>query len=138
MPFHPDILILDEWVALIQQDSAQAKQHLIVLKARNKQQGLFADPSLEISIEDYGRAQALLASPDVPQERIAKLVKLGEFTMRPLPDRAGWQALIEEDAAFAHQAYLAIMTKMAMLGVSAPQEIHRSIKAYEDLTKSTA
>ncbi len=42
-----DTHTLNEWIALIQQDSEQAKQHMIWLKARRKQQGLMADPSLD-------------------------------------------------------------------------------------------
>jgi hypothetical protein len=51
---------LNEWAALIRQDPEQAKQHAIRLRAQFKIQGLMADPALQISIEDYDRAQDLL------------------------------------------------------------------------------
>jgi DNA anti-recombination protein RmuC len=47
---------------LIQQNAAQARQLVIALKARNKKQGLFADVSLQMSIEDYERALRLFTT----------------------------------------------------------------------------
>src|SRR5690349_17689482 len=41
LPGSLEVPSFHEWVMLIQQDTAQAKQLLIRVKARNKQQGLF-------------------------------------------------------------------------------------------------
>jgi len=82
----PDVPTFDEWVMLIQQNAVQAHQHVIALKARSKQQGLFADVSLEISIEDYEQAQRLFtaATTDPAQaERIARIARIGRATLGP-------------------------------------------------------
>ncbi len=58
----PETPTLYEWVALIQQDPAQARKLIIAITVRNNIQGLLADPALTISMQDYNEAQRLLAA----------------------------------------------------------------------------
>ncbi len=99
----PDTPTIFEWLALIQQDPAQARKLMITIKARDKIQGLFADPALTISVEEYDEAQRLLAAaagdPAIAR-RAAHMARLGQATMGPSPDRAAWQALIAADPDF--------------------------------------
>ncbi|HEU5101496.1 MAG TPA: hypothetical protein VFU22_20880 [Roseiflexaceae bacterium] len=122
----------------MQQDAAQAKQLLIRLKARNKQQGLFADPSLEISVEDYGRALSLVsaATSDPEQARqVARLARVGQATVGPYPDREDWIGLIKVDPVFARELYDALREKQAMFGLQTPQAILLSMRAYAAVSK---
>jgi len=95
----PDTPTIFEWLALIQQDPAQARKLMITIKARDKIQGLFADPALTISVEEYDEAQRLLAAaagdPAIAR-RAAHMARLGQATMGPSPDRAAWQALRQQ------------------------------------------
>src|SRR5438477_9709150 len=96
----PDVPSFDEWVMLIQQDAVQASQLLIALKAINKKQGLFADPSLELSIEAYERAHRLFAkaATDPEQaERVTRIARIGRATVGPYPAREDWLAMIKDD-----------------------------------------
>ena len=134
MFFHSDTPTFDEWLALIQQDAARAGRLLIAIKARNKQLGLLADPALQMSIEDYQRAQALLAraAQDLAQARqVALAVRIGEALQRPAPDHAVWLALMADDPAFAHALYGALHARLAEFGPHAPQAILDSIAAYD-------
>jgi hypothetical protein len=109
----PDVPSFDEWVMLIQQNAQQASQLVIALKARNKRQGLFADASLEMSIEDYQRAQRLFttAATDPAQaERINRIAHNGRATVGPYPDREDWVMLIKDDPDFAQSLYGALQT----------------------------
>src|SRR5215212_6844550 len=93
----PAVPSFNEWIMLIQENAAQAKQLLILLKARNKKQGLFADASLEMSIEDYERAQRWFAKATTAPEqaqRIAHSARIGRATVGPYPDREDWLTLI--------------------------------------------
>ena len=133
----PDVPSFDEWVMLIQENAAQAKQLLIMLKARNKKQGLLADASLEISIEDYDRAQRLVAAAATNPEqakRIDRIARLGRATSGPLPDREGWITLVKDDPDFARSVYGALRAKRAMFGLQTPQAIVISIAAYTAVT----
>jgi hypothetical protein len=133
----PDVPSFNEWVMLIQQNAAQAKQLLIGLKARNKQQGLLADPSLQISIEDYDRAQSLVtkATTDSAQaERIDRIARLGQATAGPFPDREDWIAMIKDDPDFARSVFMALQGKQGMFGLATPQAIVISIAAYSAVT----
>jgi hypothetical protein len=130
----PDVPSFDEWVMLIQQNAAQASQLVIALKARHKKQGLFADASLELSIEDYDRAQRLFttATTDPAQaERIDYIARLGRATLGPYPDREEWLTRIKDDPSFARAVYVALRTKEAMFGLQTPQAILMSIAAYD-------
>jgi hypothetical protein len=65
----------------MQQDPEHAKQHVIWLRAQIKKLGFMADPALQISIEDYDRAQELLAKAENdPQqaERNAHMAAVGQ------------------------------------------------------------
>lgn len=129
----PDVPSFDEWVMLIQQNAVQARQLMIMLKARNKKQGLFADPSLEISNEDYDRAQRLFttATTDPAQaERITYIARVGRAILGPYPDREDWVTQIKDDPDFARSVYLALRTKEAMFGLQTPQAILMSMAAY--------
>jgi hypothetical protein len=129
----PDVPSFHEWVMLIQQNAAQARQLVIALKARNKKQGLFADVSLEMSIEDYERAQRLFATAatDPAQaEYINDLARIGRATVGPYPDREDWLTLIKDDPDFARSVYGALQTKQGMFGLQTPQAIVMSIAAY--------
>jgi hypothetical protein len=134
----PDVPSFDEWVMLIQQDATQARRLLIALKARNKQQGLFADASLEMSIEDYDRAQRLFTAAMTDPEqakRIAQIARIGRATVGPYPDREDWLTLIKDDPDFAQEVYGALRAKQAMFGLQTPQAIVISIAAYAALSK---
>ncbi len=134
----PDVPWFDEWVMLIQQNAVQASQLLIALKARNKKQGLFADVSLEISIEDYERALRLFttAATDPTQaERITHIARIGRATVGPYPDREDWLTLIKDDPDFAQSVYGALQTKRAMFGLQTPQAILMSIAAYTSVSE---
>ena len=133
----PDVPSFDEWVMLIQQNTAQAKQLLIMLKARNKKQGLLADPSLEISIEDHDRAQRLIAKAAIDPtqaERVNQLARIGRATVGPFPDREDWIAMIKDDPDFARALFNALQAKRAMFGLQTPQAIVLSIAAYTVVT----
>jgi hypothetical protein len=133
----PDVPTFHEWVMHIQQNAAQAKQLLIALKAKNKQQGLFVDPSLQIGIEAYERAQDLFAkaATDPEQaERIARIARIGRATVGPYPDRDDWIALVKDDPDFSRSLYMALRVKEAMFGSQAPYAITLSIAAYEAAT----
>jgi len=123
-----------EWFALIQQDAAEAKRLMIAIKARNKIEGLMADPSSEISVENYERAQALIhaaqGDPDQTQH-VSYLARLGKASLGPYPDRDEWLRLIQEDAQFAKDVCTAIRTKQALFGSRTPQPVLDSIKAYD-------
>jgi hypothetical protein len=129
----PDVPSFDEWVMLIQESAAQACQLVIALKARNKKQGLFADASLQMSIEDYQRALRLFttAATDPAQaEYITRIARIGRATVGPYPDREDWLTLIKDDPDFAQSVYGALQTKQAMFGLQTPQAIVMSIAAY--------
>ena len=131
MRFSTDTPTLAEWIALIQQDSAQAKKHMISLKARNKLQGIMAEPALEISVEDYDRAQRLLAAQDTAtSEKVARLARLGHARLRPYREQVDWLELIGREPVFAREVYDALRARQAMLGLSAPQPLLDSIAAY--------
>ena len=135
----PDVPTFDEWVMLIQQNAAEAKQLLIAFKVRNKQQGLLADASLEISIEDYARAQRLFteATTDPEQaERITRIARIGRASVGPYPDREDWLTLINDDPKFAEEVYGALQAKQAMFGLQTSQPIVMSIAAYVAVTKA--
>jgi hypothetical protein len=134
----PDVPSFHEWVMLMQQNAVQASQLVIALKARNKKQGLFADPSLEISIEDYQRAQRLFtnASTDPAQaEYITHIARIGRATVGPYPDREDWVTLIKDDPDFAREVYGALRTKQGMFGLQTPQAILLSIAAYAAVSR---
>lgn len=133
----PDVPSFDEWVMLIQENATQAKQVLIMLKARNKKQGLLADPSLELSIEDYDLAQSLVtaATTDPAKaEQVTRLARIGRATVGPFPDREDWIAMIKDDPDFAQSVFAALQAKQAMFGLSTPQAIVMSIAAYSAVT----
>jgi hypothetical protein len=122
-----------EWVMLIQQDAAQAYQLLIALKARNKKQGLLADPSLEISIEAYARAQHLFTTATTDPARaeyIRRIARIGRAVLGPYPDHEDWGTLLKDDSSFAQSVYAALQTKRAMFGLQTPQAILVSLAAY--------
>jgi hypothetical protein len=122
-----------EWVMLIEQNPAQAKQLLIAVKARNKQEGLLADPSLEISIEAYERAERLFAKAATDPARaeyITRIARIGRAILGPYPDREDWLKLIDDDPGFAQSVYAALQTKRAMFGLQTPRAIEMSIAAY--------
>jgi hypothetical protein len=128
-----DVPTFDEWVMLIHQNAVQARQLLIALRARNKKQGLFADASLTLSIEDYERAQRLFtaATTDPTQaERIARIARIGRAILGPYPEREDWVALIKDDPDFARSVYTALRTKQEMFDLQTPQAILMSIAAY--------
>ncbi len=128
---------MNEWVALIQHDPAQATKYMIAIKAQNKIQGLLADPSLTISVEKYDEAQRLLAAAaDDPAtaRRAAHMARLGQATMGPSPDRDTWQALIAADPDFAQDVCIALEAKAALLGLHTPQALLRSIATYRALS----
>lgn len=127
---------IHEWALLIQRDPAEAKRQLIALKARNKMQGLLADPSLTISIEAYAEAQqriAAAASDPAEAEKLALMERLGQALRGPYPDRDAWQALLHDDPPFAQKLCLALRERAAMLGLQAPQALLRSIELYDAL-----
>lgn len=131
-----DIPTINEWVVLLQDDPVSAKKLMIAIKARNKMQGLFADPSLTLSLEEYERAQQLLEASRNDPVAAAKLVhatRLGRALLGPSPDRAAWLALLQNDPAFAHSLSLALRTREAMLGPQAPQVLLHSIALYNVL-----
>ncbi len=129
----PDVPSFHEWVMLIQQNAEQASQLVIAIKARNKKQGLFADPSLTMSIEEYEDAQRLFAKattdPDQAQ-RITYIARIGQAILAPYPDRENWLTLIKDDPDFARAVYMALRTKQGMFGLQTPQAILISIAAY--------
>src|SRR4051795_5290172 len=99
----PDVPSFNEWVMLIQENAAQAKQLLIMVKARNKKQGLLADPSLELSIEHYERAQRLVTEAMTDSAKAAQVThfaRIGRATIGPYPDREDWIAMIKDDPDF--------------------------------------
>jgi hypothetical protein len=129
----PEVPSFHEWVLLIQQNAVQANQHVIKLKARNKQQGLFADPSLMISIEEYQDAQRLFAksmTDPAQAEHITRIARIGRAILGPYPDREDWEKLIKDDPDFARSVYMALRTKQGMFGLQTPQAILISIAAY--------
>lgn len=137
----PNVPTFDEWVMLVQQDAAQAKQLLIALKARNKRQGLLADASLELSIEYYERAQRLLAkaaSDPEQADRVSQIARVGRATAGPFPDREDWKALLKDDPAFAQGVYASLRTKRAMFGLQTPQAIMLSLRAYAAASEELA
>ena len=131
-----DIPTINEWVVLLQDDPVSAKKLMIAIKARNKMQGLFADPSLTLSLEEYERAQQLLEASrndPVAAAKLAHATRLGRALLGPYPDRAAWLALLQNDPAFAHSLSLALRTREAMLGPQAPQVLLHSIALYNVL-----
>jgi hypothetical protein len=127
---------LNEWIALIQQEPDQAKQHMIWLKARRKQRGLMADPSLTISIEDYDRAQQLLASATSDPQHLQEIearAKVGRMTLGKLPDREDWRALIDADPDLAEKVCAELELKHAMLMIDTPPALLRSIEGYRTI-----
>jgi hypothetical protein len=130
----PDVPSFHEWVMLIQQNAMQAKQLVIALKARNKQQGLFADPSLEISIEEYADAQRLFTTATTDPalvDSITQIARIGRAILGPYPDREDWVVLIKNDPDFAREVFTGLQAKQAMFGLQTPQAIMTSIAAYE-------
>jgi hypothetical protein len=128
-----DIPTYAEWVALLLEQPEQAQQLLTALRLRERKQGPMADPALIISMEDHGRAQRLLAAAagDPQQaERVRELARLGQATLGPYPDRAGWAAMIAQDAGLARQVCGALQQKQAMLGIQAPHALQVSIQLY--------
>jgi hypothetical protein len=133
----PEVPSFHEWVMLIQQDAVQASQLVIALKARNKQQGLFADPSLEISIEEYERAQRLFTTATTDPARadyIARIARIGRAVLGPYPEREDWVTLVKDDPDFARSLFKALQAKRAMFGLQTPQAIVMSIVAYTAVT----
>jgi hypothetical protein len=129
-------LTLSEWIALIQQDPEQANQHVIWLRAQIKIQGIMADPALQIGIEDYNRAQDLLAkAAHDPQqaERIARMAAVGQITLSGYPSHDDWLKLIQDDPTFARHICLELKTKQALLGLYAPPALQKSMDAYQFL-----
>ena len=136
-----DTPTINEWIALIQEDADQAERHVISLRARIKKQGLMADPSLTISVEDYDRAQQLLelAKNDSQKlQQVASKAAVGRVTLEQLPDRDDWLALINSDPGFARKVYVELEIKHALLGMGAPLALLRSIEAYHTITKQQA
>jgi hypothetical protein len=134
----PDVPSFDEWVMLIQRNAAQAHQVLIGLKARNKRQGVFADASLTISIEDNERAHKLFAramTDPLLAERIRYIARIGHATAGPNPDREDWLTMIKDEPNFAEDVYTSLQTKAAMFGLQTPQTILMSIAAYVAATE---
>jgi hypothetical protein len=133
MHFTSDTPTYFEWFALILQDAAKAKQLMIAIKARDRREGLMADPSLQISVENYERAQRLIhaAQGDPDQiQHVSYLAKLGKASLGPYPDRNEWLRLIHQDAAFAEDVCTAIRTKQALFGSRTPRAVIDSIEAY--------
>jgi len=134
--FSPNLFTLNEWIALIQQDPEQAKQHVIWLRAQIKIQGIMADPALEISIEDHARAQDLLkkAANDPQQaERIARMAAIGQVTLSGYPSHDDWLKLVQADPTLAKQVYLELKTKQARLGLQTPPALQKSIDIYHSV-----
>ncbi len=130
----PDVPSFHEWVMLFQQNAVQASKLVIALKARNKQQGLMADPSLEISIEAYARAQRLVTTATTDPTRaeyITRIARIGRAVLGPYPEREDWVQLIKDEPNFAQSVYAALQTKQAMFGLQTPQAILISIAAYD-------
>jgi hypothetical protein len=133
----PDVPAFNEWVMLIQQNAVQASQLVIALNARNKQQGLLADPSLGISIEDYARAQRLFTTATTDPARaeyISRVARIGRAVLGPYPDREDWVTLIKDDPDFARSVFMALQAKYGMFGLATPQAILISIAAYTAVT----
>jgi hypothetical protein len=136
--FNPNTFTLNEWIALIQQDPEQANQRLIWLRAQIKRQGLMADPSLQISIEDHDKARDLLnKSANDPQqaEKIARMAAVGQITLDGYPSHDGWLKLIQADPITARLVYLELKTRQELLGLQAPPALSRSIEAYHAITE---
>lgn len=94
------------------------------------------DPALEISVENYDRAQHFLskAANDPQQaERIARMAAVGRVTLGGYPSREDWLALIQTDPTFAQLVYYELKTKQALLGLQAPQAIKISIETYRSV-----
>jgi hypothetical protein len=138
MRFTPDIPTFFEWLARIQADAAEAKQLMIAIKARDRIQGLMADPSLTISLNEYDQAQTLVAKAafDLTEEkRLIYFDRLGQALLGPYPEREDWAALIDGDPVFARDVCVAWKTRQAMLGVAAPKALVRSVELYYEVSK---
>jgi hypothetical protein len=132
MHFTPETPTYFEWLALIQQDAAQAKQLMIAIKARDKREGLMSDASLQNSVENYLRALKLLdiAGDPAIAKRIIYYTRLGRVLLGPYLELEDWIALIDNDPTFARDVWLAWKARQAMLGLSSPQGLLRCINLY--------
>jgi len=127
----PAVPTYNEWVVLMQHDPVQANQLMIALKARNMQQGLFADASLTISLEGYAQARRLLAAATTDSQhaqRVADSTRLGQATLGPYPDREAWVRLITDDPSFAQALYGALQAKQSMFGGQTPHDLLKSYR----------
>jgi hypothetical protein len=125
-----------EWIALLQRDPEEAQQLAISLKTRMLRDSLLADPALTISLEDYQRAQQLLAKAKedaATMQRVAHMARLGQATLGPVPGQEDWAAMIEEDPQFARSISAAWEVKCAQRGIYTPRAILRSLALYRDL-----
>lgn len=129
-------ITINEWIALIQQDPEYSNQRLIWLREQIRTQGIMADPSLEISVENYENAQILLIkAAEEPQqkEKIARIAAVGQITLGGYPGRDGWLALIQSDDTLARLVYLGLEAKKAALGLQTPQELKTSMEIYQSI-----
>jgi len=124
----PETPIFYEWIALVQHPGAKAHQLAQSLRSRLNDFPLFTGPEVQISLEDFERAQRRLrnaADDPAKQDQIERHVGLGCTLMAPPPDAADWQSLIHNDAASARRLYLAFQAKCAALGLATPRAIPR-------------
>jgi hypothetical protein len=125
-----------EWIALIQSDPEQARQQANALKVSIARGGLIVDPALTISLEDYEKAQRLLAKAQQDGEtaqRVAHMARVGQATLGAPPSREEWASMIAEDPQFAQAVAGAWQAKLAMVGSRMSRAVIQSVAAYREL-----
>lgn len=128
IPFTPTF---NEWIVFLQQAPDQANRQALVIRAEIRKQDPIADPALELSIQEYEKAQQLLAAAtNDPQqnEEIRQLTALGQATLGPYPNREDWLTLIQTDPTFAQSLCTELEIKRAILGWHTPQDLQTSIE----------
>ena len=134
--------MFDEWLVTLQTNPELAEQHMKYLRWQAAAEGLYAQPVLISSIQDYERAQAQLTAmpaPPSPEAITTATTSAPQCALDPYPDAEQWQTLIAADASAALRQLGMLKLQAAQLGeFNTPFVLHASIEAYTTAQDSLA
>jgi len=128
----------NEWLVYLQRMPEQAAEKLARLQAEVVQHGWENVATAAImSLRGYDRAKSLIelaASDVVKEQKLTEETLVGQHMFGPYPNQKQWADLIDTKPAVARQIVFALELKVTSLGMSATEDLRRSINDYYMIT----